>query len=147
MQVTFKDRRANLELLVSRGRCTNILGCSWFDGLGIYLGGINETKSELINYLLYKYRDVFSEGLGTYTGKPISLPLNPEFPPLRFKSRNVPLAMKVKIENALDKMVREGVIEPITDPNGTTPVVPVIKPSNGSKALWGLQSDTQQGHG
>lgn len=81
IQVTFKNRKANLELLVSRGRCTNILGCSWFGALGIYLGGINETKSGIINDLLYKYRDVFSEGLGSYLGKPISLPLDPEFPP------------------------------------------------------------------
>ena len=70
---------------------------------------------------------MFSETLGTYKGPPVSLPVDPNATPRRFKARNVPLAIRAKIEDEIDRLTKEGVWEPINNPRWSTPVVPIIK--------------------
>lgn len=129
VNVTYNSRNSKLNLLISKNHCTNILGYSWFEPLGISLTGVNEIKNGVIDRVIKEYSDVFDGKLGTYKGKEVSLPINPDFPPVRCKARSVPLAMKPKIEAALAKLLREGVIEEISNPKWSTPVVPVIKQS------------------
>ncbi|GBN84323.1 Transposon Ty3-I Gag-Pol polyprotein [Araneus ventricosus] len=71
----------------------------------------------------------FSEDLGSYKCPAISLPIDPKFPPISFKARNIPLAMRKKVDVAIGKLLDQGVLEPISNPKWSTPIVPIIKQS------------------
>ncbi|GBM89936.1 Transposon Ty3-G Gag-Pol polyprotein [Araneus ventricosus] len=100
----------------------------WFEPLGIKFVGIYRTEID-IEFVLEEFKDVFSEDLGSYKGPAISLPIDPNFPPISFKARNIPLAMRKKVDVAIDKLLDQGVLEPISNPKWSTPIVPVIKQS------------------
>ncbi|GBM59600.1 Uncharacterized protein K02A2.6 [Araneus ventricosus] len=83
-----------------------------------------------VRYVNFKeFKDVFSEDLGSYEGPAISLPIDPKFPPISFKARNIPLAMRKKVDVAIDKFLDQGVLETISNPKWSTPIVPIIKQS------------------
>lgn len=136
VKVTHKNFKAQLRLIIADTNCSNILGYEWFQPLGIRLVGVNLVISDPIQKVVKTFEDVFSETLGAYKGPLITLPIDPKIPPVRHKARNVPLAMRPKIDAALDKLLEEGVIEPISNPTWSTPVVPIIK-SSGDVRLCG----------
>lgn len=128
---TFKNYKGILQLLVTRGSRTSLLGLNWFATLGLSIQGINQISENdtSLDKILREFSDVFSDQLGTYTGPTVTLPIDPKVPPRRFKARNVPLALRPRIEDELNRLQREGVIEPIQNPRWSTPIVPVIKPT------------------
>ncbi|KFD64442.1 hypothetical protein M514_23466 [Trichuris suis] len=137
VNVTFKQNHGTLRLLVSKGNQESLLGLQWFPTLGLNISGVTQvTEGSAIEDVLREFQDVFSETLGTFTGPKVSLPLDPNVPPKRFKARNVPLAIRSRIEDELDRLLKEGVIEPISNPKWSTPIVPVIK-STGAIRLCG----------
>ncbi|KFD59948.1 hypothetical protein M514_27867, partial [Trichuris suis] len=137
VNVTFKQNHGTLRLLVSKGNQESLLGLQWFPTLGLSISGVSQvTEDGAVEDVLREFQDVFSETLGTYTGPKVSLPLDPNVPPKRFKARNVPLAIRSRIEDELDRLLKEGVIEPISNPKWSTPIVPVIK-STGAIRLCG----------
>ncbi|GBL87421.1 hypothetical protein AVEN_118361-1 [Araneus ventricosus] len=103
----------------------------WFEPLGIKLVGVYHTKID-IEFVLEEFKDVFSEDVGSYKGPAISLPVDPKFPPISFKARNIPYAMRKKVGVAIDKLLDQGLLEPISNPKWSTPIVPIIKQSEES---------------
>ena len=54
--------------------------------------------------------------------------------PKYLKARQVPLAHKELVNDALDKLVRDGIIEPVAYSDWAFPIVPVLK-ANGSMRI------------
>ncbi|KRY10622.1 LanC-like protein 2 [Trichinella patagoniensis] len=104
-----------LTLIVAKGHCPNLLGLNWFEPLGIHLSGVHHLMSTppQISEVLRKYQSVFTEELGMYVGKPVSLDLDPNVTPICMKARKVPFALREKIDAELDNLV---------DSNRHTPV-------------------------
>ncbi|KFD64041.1 hypothetical protein M514_23751 [Trichuris suis] len=96
--------------------------------------GVHQTHSEDgIRTLLEEFADVFNENLGTYKGPKVTLPIDPKVPPIRLKARNVPLAIRPRVEAEIKRLLKEKVLEPISNPKWSTPVVPVIKPTGATR--------------
>ena len=55
--------------------------------------------------------------------------------PVFCKSRAVPLAMKKKIQEELDKLEKDGIIRKVQNSNWAAPLVPVIKPTGKLRLL------------
>ncbi|KFD51360.1 hypothetical protein M514_07765 [Trichuris suis] len=55
--------------------------------------------------LLEEFADVFKEDLSTYKGPKVTLPLDPKVPPIRLKARNVPLAIRPRIEAEIKRFL------------------------------------------
>ena len=73
-----------------------------------------------------------AEGLGIMSGGPVGIAMNDVEPFSVSVPRKVPFALKPKIDAELDRMVRDGVISPVTGPTAwCSNIVPVEKP-NGS---------------
>ncbi|XP_026537681.1 uncharacterized protein K02A2.6-like, partial [Notechis scutatus] len=113
------------------------LGLQWFAPLGIELAGINQTVSDDWEVALVRdFQEVFTEQLGKYKGSPISFNLCPDIAPIRLKPRRVLFALKPKIDEQLDKLIAQGVLEPIDHARWETPIVTPIKP-DGSLRICG----------
>ena len=70
---------------------------------------------------------VFSPELGTLKSTTATIYLDASAQPRFCKPRTVPYSLKGKIEKELDRLVNQGVIEPITFSEWATPIVPVLK--------------------
>ncbi|XP_064488489.1 uncharacterized protein K02A2.6-like [Ornithodoros turicata] len=113
-----------MPLLVEQGTGPCLLGRSWFDDLGIGMQGIHSFSDSATKWLNHK---VFQEGLGQFTGPPVSVDITPDAIPIFKKFRPVPFALKEKVDAAIDKMVQDGVLEPVAYSKWATPTVPVCK--------------------
>lgn len=91
--------------------------------------GKDEKFSVTIDQIKSEFSEVFQDGLGTYNGDTISLPMVNGAKPVFCKPRPLPLAWKDKIETQLRELIKNGVLEPIDNSDWGTPIVPVLKPN------------------
>lgn len=70
----------------------------------------------------------FSGDLGLYTGPPMSSNLNPTIQPIRLKPHRVLFVLRPKIDKQLDKLIVQGVLEPIPHACWETSIVTPVKP-------------------
>ncbi|XP_013914164.1 PREDICTED: LOW QUALITY PROTEIN: uncharacterized protein K02A2.6-like [Thamnophis sirtalis] len=98
----------------------------------VAITGINSLQlASDIDLLVSEFADVFSEALGCYKGTPISLNLDPLVVPIRLKAHRVPLALRAKVDAELDKLISQGILEPMDHAPWETPIVLPLK-SDGS---------------
>ncbi|CAB0017172.1 unnamed protein product [Nesidiocoris tenuis] len=90
-------------------------------------------EKDLLKQTLDKHRNVFKDGVGTIRNHKVKIRLSEEATPKVFAARRVPIAIKKSVETELDRLVTEGIIEPVnleTDPiEWASPIVVVIKPT------------------
>ena len=87
------------------------------------------TKSKL-QQLLQKYQDVFAPGLGKLENIEAKLTLIDDATPKFVKARQLPYAMRPKVEAELDKLEKEGILSKVDHSEWATPIVPVVKRDN-----------------
>ncbi|XP_032997840.1 uncharacterized protein LOC117042402 [Lacerta agilis] len=105
----------------------------WFEAFGIRLEGAHRIESAPSSFeaLCQEFAAVFDGQLGRYTGPPVSFDLDPAVCPIRLKPRRVPFALKPRIDEELDKLVEQGVLEPVSHARWETPIVCPLK-ANGA---------------
>ncbi|XP_042147460.1 uncharacterized protein K02A2.6-like [Ixodes scapularis] len=132
VQVTYKGRQKRLRLVVIKGAGVGLLGRDWFKALGIELR-VNQLEEATNNQspssaaVLSRHADVFQPGLGKSKGPPVRVEVEPTAQPKFFKPRPVPFALLPKVDEALDKLIRQGILEPVRHSSWATPIVPVVK--------------------
>ncbi|XP_026565795.1 uncharacterized protein K02A2.6-like, partial [Pseudonaja textilis] len=104
-----------------------LLGLDWFPHLGLGLTGVHAVSTSDTDSLFADYSDVFSDELGCYNGTPISFSVDPQAVPIRLKPRRVPFAIRPKLDAELDKLLKQGVIEPTDFAKWETPIVTPLK--------------------
>eukprot|EP00731_Ephydatia_muelleri_P017107 Em0010g205a len=85
-------------------------------------------KGASLENVLTKYEMVFNEGLGTVLGYEAKLVMKENAVPRFCKARPMPYAIKEKIEKELNKLVQEGILQPVELSEWAAPIVPVVKP-------------------
>lgn len=81
--------------------------------------------------LVEKYHAVFSDELECVKGFEARLQLKEGATPKCLMARQVPHALKPRVEAELQSLVKMGILTPIETSEYTTPVVPVIKKDGG----------------
>lgn len=131
-----------LPLLVVKGNGKPLWGRNWLHKIKLNWSVINQVQTKTkASEITGKYSHVFGKGCGTYTGESIKLHLDPTVQPKYFKARNVPYALREKVLEEIDRLVHEGIIEPVQFSNWATPCVPVLK-SDSTIRLCGDYSRT-----
>ena len=77
--------------------------------------------------LLLLHSEVFSGKLGRLQGVEVKLPVTETASPKFYRPRQVPYALRKKIEEELVDLTKAGIIEPIHDSEWAAPIVAVLK--------------------
>lgn len=131
-EVRYENRTKSLELFVIDGGTTSLLGRQWLTELGVQIPVFHsESTNEDLCTLLDRYKELFSGGLGRFTGGRATLRVREGATPVFCRARPLPYALRERVEAELDEMVRSGVIEPVDTSDWATPLVPVRKADGG----------------
>lgn len=124
--------------VIENGSGPPLLGRDFFSLFDLSISNLNFIElPEDLQFLISKYNNVFSPGLGTFTKGFISIKLKSQnVTPKFFRARPLPFAMKEKVEKELDRLLNLGILEPIDFSVWGTPVVPVLK-KDGTVRLCG----------
>lgn len=116
-QNKFKD---NLKFFVAEKGARLLLGRDWIKQLNISVDSIFyvtercSTNAQSVAELLKKnFASVFTEELGTFTAGKVSLHLKPNAIPVFCKPRSLPFALRDKVEQELDRLIKLRVLEPV----------------------------------
>ena len=126
VDVQYKDQKASLQLVVATGRGPSLLGRDWLSKIRLdwtELCNNHACYSLSLQDILDGNSSVFSPELGTLKGATATIQLDPSAQPRFCNARTVPYALKGKI----DRLMKEGVIEPIAFTEWAAPIVPVLK--------------------
>ena len=79
--------------------------------------------------LLGKYANVFQEGLGTVKGVYAKIHTKENAQAKYCKARSPPYGLQLPIEKELERLQKEGTIEPVKFSDWEAPIVPTVKPN------------------
>lgn len=134
-----------LELYISSGSKEPLMGRDWIIELGINLNDVLQNTlssvhkldvvSEIEN-LKQRYACVFNDSLGKVAEFEAKLHIKANAKPVAIKHRQVPFALKDRVENELRSLVESGVLVPVMHSNWATPIV-VVPKANGAIRICG----------
>lgn len=131
----------DLPLVIVNGQRTNVLGCNWFDPLGITLQGVHHVTNLTCSDVVKQFMHLFSGDLGHVRNHPIALQIDHDISPIHLPPRRIPFAIKGRVEAELDRLVKQGILEPVEYSEWATPIVPVTK-KDGSIRICGDYKST-----
>ena len=128
------DKSIDAEFIVFDGVRDNLL--SYTTSVDLQLikltYALNNKEDTFHKSIVEKYPDLFSGKIGRLKDYKLKIHINKDIKPIIQKERKIPFHLKERIEKAIDKMIKDDIIEPV---NGeATPhvscFVAVPKPSN-----------------
>ena len=144
--MTFKGKGGELEIFVVAGTKKSLLGRDGLHILGLmsqFSVNVLDTQgsAQYVQSILAKHKAIFRDELGLITGIKATIRLDQSAIPIFFKSRTVPLALRPKIDQTLDRLESIGILKRVDYSDWSTPIVPVPKP-DGSVRICGDYSVT-----
>jgi hypothetical protein len=134
--VRYNDVSKLLSAIVVKGDGPCLLGRDWLAHFKLNWSQIFQVRSAPtrqsgpvpeLDKILETHTKVFEESLGTIEGTKARIHVDPSSKPLYFKARPVPHALREKIEVELDRLVKEGTLEPVEFSEWAAPIVPIVK--------------------
>ncbi|KAI7797170.1 hypothetical protein IRJ41_014565, partial [Triplophysa rosa] len=138
VQVKYQQQEKKMPLVVVKGSGPCLLGRAWLEGLQLQWSEIKLIQSEEVTLMqvLFRHEEVFKEELGMLKGTIATLHVPKDASPRFFRPRSVPYALKPKVEEEINRLLREKIISPVKYAEWAAPVVPIVKP-DGSIRLCG----------
>ena len=139
VDVEYGDQQAKLNLVIVEGKGPSLLGRDWLRVIHLEWQRFNKVDAEVndkLEILLEKHSSLFEGGLGTIKGVEAKLYLKEGAKPRFCRARQVPFAIRKKVEDEIDRQVTAGILEPVKFSEWATPVVPIMK-KDGSVRLCG----------
>lgn len=136
VKLHYQSQRVDVPLLVVRGKGPNLLGRDILRHIRLDWAEIHQLKADSHKAILEKYPQVFKDELGTLRGHTAKICVDSRAIPVFCKPRVVPYALREQVEEELERLQRDGVIEPVQFSQWAAPIVPVPKP-NGAIRICG----------
>ncbi|KAJ0171735.1 hypothetical protein K1T71_012498 [Dendrolimus kikuchii] len=130
--VTYRGLTKRLELFIIEGGTTSLLGRQWLTELNIKIPSFSNCHNVIVpkqiprdvNNLLCRFKELFSGGLGRFTGGKATLRVRVGAQPVFQRARPLPFALRDRVDAELDAMLRDGIIEPVDCSDWASPLVP-----------------------
>ena len=137
VRVRRNQQDTKLMLLVVKNDGPNLLGRDWLQHLRLDWQEIHRIQTNALDKVLQKHQEVFKEGLGTLKGCTAKIHINPGATPRFCKAPSVPYSMQALVDKELDRLLEEGVIEPVQFADWAAPIIPVLKSDKASVRICG----------
>ena len=137
VDVCHGKKSANLPLLVIDKSGSSLLGRNWLSCFKLDWKAIHTMNDSALDRLLDRYQAVFAPGLGTLQGFSATIHIDPDATPRFCQVRSVPFSMRTLVERELDRLVDEGIVEPVTFSEWAAPIVPLLKADKASARICG----------
>ena len=125
---TCNNHTKTLPILVIKDNGPNLMGCDWLAKFQLDWQNIFQLRSlSTIEKLLTKFESIFKDELSTVKDIKVHIQLNPNSKPKFHKAYTIPMALRQKVEEELNRLKRAKIIEPVRHSQWASPVVPVIK--------------------
>lgn len=130
--VKYRNCKKELELFIIKGAKTMLLGRHWLSELNVSIANVqcnSLSSNDEFDFCGFssRYSKVFEDGLGRFTGDPVSIHLREGARPVFMRARPLAYALRAPVERALEQLVSDGVLTPIERSEWATPIVPVLK--------------------
>ena len=126
-----------MPLQVVKGAGTTLLGRDWLQKFRLDWKTIFKLHNQLtLQEVLDSHKQVFSDKLGTLKDYKVKFYLEEQAKPQFLKARPLPLALRERVAEELDRLQTEGIIVPTRFSKWAAPIVPVVK-GNGSIRICG----------
>lgn len=142
-EVCYLKEKHKLRIYVVQNGGPPLLGRDFVSKFGMYfttdnnsMVGINQHPSEVLQLLLKEYSELYDGELGNFNKFKVELHLKEGVQPRFFKPRSVPFALKSRVEDEIDRLVKLGILVPVPYSKYATPIVPVLK-ENGKVKIAG----------
>ena len=103
------------------------MGRNWQGTIKINWYDICYTPSTGLQNLLKRHNVVFQDKLGCFQGRQAKIEVYPDTVPQYCKARTLSYSMRAKVEEEIDRLVAEGILEPVEYSDWAAPVVAVLK--------------------
>ena len=137
VEVCYEEQRVTVPMLVVKGEGPSLFGRDWLTKIHLDWRAINTVKCRTLTSVLEKHSSVFEPSFATLQGYEAKIYVDPGAQPKYCKARSVPYAMRGKVEEKLERLVSEGIIEPVQFADWAAPIVPVVKSDGKSLRICG----------
>ena len=137
VELKYKKQEARLPLIVVEGSGPTLLGRGWLEHIALDWQEIRYLSASSLSDVLERHRSVFQEGLGTLKNFEAKIHVDPNATPRFCKARSVPYALRGKVEEEIERLVKEGTLEPVHVADWAAPIVPVLKGDKTSVRICG----------
>ncbi|KAL3988098.1 5-hydroxytryptamine receptor 3 [Sarotherodon galilaeus] len=138
--VKYKQQKKHLLLVVVEGDGPSLLGRAWLEEIKLDWSEVKnsrinrklhqvKTTEKTLQQVLSKHENVFKEELGTLKGMKAAIHVKSDATPRFFRPHSVPFAMRAKVDEEIDRLLKEGIISPVKYAEWAAPVVPLLKPT------------------
>lgn len=151
LTVVFNNKTEKLSCLILKGDKVPLIGRQWLSIFGLWplerllnsdiiarskhgvynmrIEGVRET-------LLNEFETLFSDTPGIYNKREIKIHIKPNVKPIALGARHMPYALRPKVEQEIDRLVKLGNLEKVESSEWATPIVPIQK-GNGRVRICG----------
>ena len=136
--VEYERQQVQLPLLIVEGEHKPALfGREWLAAVKLDWTRLHQLRSDpAAAGMVSKFPDVFQKDVGCIKGYTATIRLREKVKPIFKKSRSVLYALQPALEAELDRMQRDGIIEPTDNSGWATPLV-IVPKSNGKIRVSG----------
>lgn len=137
-KVQWKEQCCDIKFIIVRDTNLLILGRDFMKLFNLGISGLVNCISDksLKERLMHKFPEVFTDRLGRFNKYEVELRLKDSTVPVFRNNRIIPFALKEKVECEINKLLTDGIIEPVSCSEYASAVVPVIK-KNGNIRICG----------
>ena len=132
VQVNYNSQTSQQSLLVVVGSGQTLLGRNWLCHIHLDWQAINQVIPTPVQTVLKRHESVFQGGLGALKEYQAKITVDSNATPRFCKSRSVPYAYRELVEKELNRLVQEGILEPVEYAEWASPIVPVHKKDKSS---------------
>ncbi|XP_037931379.1 uncharacterized protein K02A2.6-like [Teleopsis dalmanni] len=141
VQVKYGNRVFQESMYIVSNEYSPLLGRSWIRKLKINLheidNKINKQESQVVNSITeindirQKFPEVFTQKIGCVPNIELNLRLRENAKPVFMKAREIPYALKEKVDQELEMLEKEGIISKIDASDWGSPLVVIPKADGG----------------
>ena len=135
--VKYLKQESEEPLLVVKGTGPTLLGRNWMEHIRLDWQQINLIQLGSLQAVLRSHKAVFQGGLGALHGYQARILVDPDATPRFSKAHSVPYAYRELVEKELDRLVSDGILEPVEFSEWASPIVPVLKSDKKSVRVCG----------